>query len=781
MKTSEEATCPNANCIFSYATPISTVTGLTNAFDAATNTHQLTLSGSNFPAGDLAGVELYIDGYLQTVVSVSATEAIFTLTGVKAASSSDIQVYFADGLPTGFETITTQTFTPAFVSVSNAAGSAGGNLIKVTGTGFGPETTGLNLYHGASTTAICTEVVVTGYGTFECHTGALAAEIATADTIELQLGGVNSACANSVTTACDFTAEIASSPTVTGASIAVNSISFVGTAFPTAGYTAKAIYNGAEAPAVISDANNAVATWTGGVPSSATAIEPLLIFIADSDAHELTAYSDGTVLIDNVLTVSSSSAGLSCSFAGGCEYSINAQGLFSNFADAANQVTVCGNVCEISATASSDATTVCILPEFISTYSIEQYNIVEVEVLTGTWVGTASDAELAKLTDKNNLNDLVDATVGCNFGIDFVDEQVGTVYEAKIFITDLNNSTPFVGNLVLQGSSDAGTTWDDLWTLDQDVHEGWNTKDFRDDASLPSYKQYRYNGAVAGSCRVGEANFVGVVGRNENLSTGTCIPKLTVDGVVTDLEAVTYDATKTPKLTAVSPRFGSVLGGDTLVLTGENFINAGTATVFIDGRECTGAVMTATTITCTTSDKPYTPDEPVLSIVIDTLGAVATQGLVFRYVSLYSEPTTWGGDIPPLDGESISIPKGQHLLIDVDSTAKLNAVIVEGSIIFPPHESDPTHHRTFDAHYVMVQGGYFEAGTEDFPYTSKLTITMHSSVSDPYLPIYGNKVIGVRFGQIEMHGIPRTPTWTSLDVTAAVGATSITLFEAVDW
>lgn len=45
----------------------------------------------------------------------------------------------------------------------------------------------------------------------------------------------------------------------------------------------------------------------------------------------------------------------------------------------------------------------------------------------------------------------------------------------------------------------------------------------------------------------------------------------------------------------------------------------------------------------------------------------------------------------------------------------------------------------------MLNNGYMEVGTETYPYTSKLTITMHGNVSAPYLPIYGNKVIGVRF------------------------------------
>lgn len=63
------------------------------------------------------------------------------------------------------------------------------------------------------------------------------------------------------------------------------------------------------------------------------------------------------------------------------------------------------------------------------------------------------------------------------------------------------------------------------------------------------------------------------------------------------------------------------------------------------------------------------------------------------------------------------VPPGYNLLVDVDSTPILNAVVVEGSIIFPSDPS-PTHLRTFDAYYVFVNGGLFEAGTEDDPYTS---------------------------------------------------------------
>jgi hypothetical protein len=124
--------------------------------------------------------------------------------------------------------------------------------------------------------------------------------------------------------------------------------------------------------------------------------------------------------------------------------------------------------------------------------------------------------------------------------------------------------------------------------------------------------------------------------------------------------------------------------------------------------------------------------------------------------------------------ESVWIPKGLNLLVDIDSTPLLNAVLVEGSLIFAP-DSDQSHHRFFDAHYIFVNGGMMEVGTEQFPYTSKITITMHSSISDPYIPIYGNKVIGVRYGTLDMHGPVRTPTWTLLETTVLPGGTTITL------
>ena len=171
---------------------------------------------------------------------------------------------------------------------------------------------------------------------------------------------------------------------------------------------------------------------------------------------------------------------------------------------------------------------------------------------------------------------------------------------------------------------------------------------------------------------------------------------------------------------------------------------------------------------------------PSIEFKIAKMGRVATQGLIFRYVNRWSEPKTWGGDFAPIDGDLVSIPKGLNLLVDIDSTPILSAVVVEGSLIFPS-DAIPNHLRTFDAHYILVRGGHMEVGTEQYPYTSKLVITMHSNRSSPELSIFGNKVIAMYNGILDLHGIPRNPTWTELDVTANIGATQLTLIRDVDW
>lgn len=149
-------------------------------------------------------------------------------------------------------------------------------------------------------------------------------------------------------------------------------------------------------------------------------------------------------------------------------------------------------------------------------------------------------------------------------------------------------------------------------------------------------------------------------------------------------------------------------------------------------------------------------------------------------MSLWSESSTWGGQWAPVDGESVVVPKGLNLLVDIDQSPMLNMVLVDGGSIVFPSDNDPEHERTFDAKIIMINNGVFEAGTEKHPYSSKLTITLHGVKYDPTVPIHGNKVLGCRNCVLDIHGIQRT-AWTSLAETAEAGSDTIVVQGDVDW
>lgn len=65
-KTSEEMTCnigSGSGCVFNFKASTSSISGMTSAFDTATNSIMLTVAGTGFIANDVANTELWIDGF----------------------------------------------------------------------------------------------------------------------------------------------------------------------------------------------------------------------------------------------------------------------------------------------------------------------------------------------------------------------------------------------------------------------------------------------------------------------------------------------------------------------------------------------------------------------------------------------------------------------------------------------------------------------------------------------------------------------------------------------
>ena len=154
---------------------------------------------------------------------------------------------------------------------------------------------------------------------------------------------------------------------------------------------------------------------------------------------------------------------------------------------------------------------------------------------------------------------------------------------------------------------------------------------------------------------------------------------------------VTYTASLTPVLTSITPRFGNVRGGDVVTFSGINFsADPTTYSIVIDEQPCAVNSATSTSVTCTTAKRPGLYATTTLDMTIAGMGSIATQGLLFRYCSYWSDTTTWGGEFAPIEGDMVYVPPGLHLLVDVDSTPVLSAVLVEGSLIFAP-DADPNH------------------------------------------------------------------------------------------
>ena len=103
---------------------------------------------------------------------------------------------------------------------------------------------------------------------------------------------------------------------------------------------------------------------------------------------------------------------------------------------------------------------------------------------------------------------------------------------------------------------------------------------------------------------------------NDTDTEVTCSVSLTIGEETENLDniSVKYTAQNTPILDSLSTRFVSVLGGDEVTFTGQGFESGSLRflsdedsefSVKIDGRTCTITSNDATSITCTSEDKPF--------------------------------------------------------------------------------------------------------------------------------------------------------------------------------
>lgn len=237
---------------------------------------------------------------------------------------------------------------------------------------------------------------------------------------------------------------------------------------------------------------------------------------------------------------------------------------------------------------------------------------------------------------------------------------------------------------------------------------------------------------------------------------------------------IIYGIELTAKITRIFPNVVSVKGGTIITIYGENFsMVKEDYEITIDGIKCVVRSVGEGFVKCRTGAKKGLNHSGGFKFRILGRGLASNEFKSCEYVNLWSDRDTWGGEFLPVEGEMVYVPPGLTLLVDIEMTPKLKAILVEGKLIFKPHPTDNNHVRYFDCGYIFIRNGHMEAGTELEPYTSKLIITLHGLPDDPAIPLYGSKCIGVRFGILDLHGMIRDPYWTKLHQTALKGATKI--------
>lgn len=129
---------------------------------------------------------------------------------------------------------------------------------------------------------------------------------------------------------------------------------------------------------------------------------------------------------------------------------------------------------------------------------------------------------------------------------------------------------------------------------------------------------------------------------------------------------------------------------------------------------------------------------------------------------------------------SIRIPEGRYVVVD-SSMPVMRYLQIEGFLEL----QNGMDHRV-EADVIFINGGQLIVGWENDPMLNNVEIVLNGvkDALDYKLPnridSIGGKGIGV-YGGLDIHGIPRQPSWTNLNATVAKGNNRITLKEPVDW
>ena len=383
-------------------------------------------------------------------------------------------------------------------------------------------------------------------------------------------------------------------------------------------------------------------------------------------------------------------------------------------------------------------------------------------------------------THSSSYSSVPDAGTGniCWLGVDFGADYQAEVARVRFFPKAVESGAvikTFLGGEI-QGSNDM-STWTKLADVTQTVKSGWNT---RISSNSTSFRYVRYKHDINSNCSLAEFEVWGVV-YNKMAATlaGQASDVVYMDGFSSNEQtfagAISYKATSTPVIDTITPWYGDINGGYEITLEGSN-LNHATASIWIDGIECTSAAsVNASAIKCTVGARPTIPSENTFVATFGGNNAIINSEFV--YVLKWSDDATWGTDVPPVKGDLVAVPKGMALLIDQNIPNALEGIAVEnGTLIVADDQALEIH-----TGFITLVGGRFIAGTEARPHQNNLKFVMYGGYYGRQQPTFGNKGIGCLDCNFSMYGKPRPQTWTRLAAPATAGNNWIEVEDASDW
>ena len=263
-----------------------------------------------------------------------------------------------------------------------------------------------------------------------------------------------------------------------------------------------------------------------------------------------------------------------------------------------------------------------------------------------------------------------------------------------------------------------------------------------------------------------------------NATTHTCDVTVTsLSKTFTLMNSYKLAESLTPHVNFINSTRGGTAGGSILLIEGDGF--SSNVTVTIAEAECIVKNYSETFVICQTGSSGRTVRAPVMVYVEGKGYAISdNESIEFHYVDLWSTAYTWMGGSPPRDGDTVIIPSGQTLVLDVRTPVLKMVLIKGGELIFDDKDGVELHSETI----LITNGGKLQVGTEESPYQHKTQIILYGHRLSTELPLFGAKTIAVRNGTLDLHGRPIVHTWTCLSSTAYAGNTTLYLKHNVsDW